>query len=152
MNAATMGGAWKHYLESLGLGVQVYRDGAPTRDGEVTVAPPFVVVQEGIGYVGDRHGDQSDPDAHLGTTEDVQVDLYQQARGTAVAGRATVGEDYTLPERVEAALRNGRGLAVHAPWRVYGTTVSGLRFPIADNLVRHSWTVTVRRDTRRTAA
>lgn len=151
--AATMGGAVKHYLEGLGLGVSVYRDGAPKdRDGNVTAAPPFIVVQEGIGYVADRHGDESDPAAHLGTTEAVQVDVWQYARGVPVAGRAPVLEDYTLPERVEAALRNGRALAPHAPWRVYGTTVSGVRFPIADNLIRHAYTVTVRRDTRRTAA
>lgn len=152
--AATMGGAVKHYLEGLGLGVPVYRDGAPKdRDGNVAVVAPFIVVQEGIGYAPERHGDESDPDAHLATSEAVQVDVWQNARGAPVAGRAPVLEDYTLPERVEAALRNGRALAPHAPWTVYGTTVSGVRFPIADNLIRHAYTVTVRRDTtRRTAA
>lgn len=149
---ATMGGAFKGYIESLGLGLPVYRDGAP-RDaaGALSTSWPFVVVQEGIGYTADRHGDDDDEQAHLGTTELVQVDLWQRAReqiaGTA---RTRVAEDYRLPERVEAALRRRSGLAPHSPWRVYGVSLfDSQRYPISDNQLRHTWTVRVRRDTER---
>lgn len=149
---ATMGGAFKGYLESLGLGVPVYRDGAP-RDqaGALTTSWPFIVVQEGIAFDSERHGDDDDQ-AHLGTVELVQVDLWQRAR-EQIAGttRTRVVEQYDLPEQIEAALRNRAGLAPHAPWRVYGVTLfSGQRYPIADNELRHSWTIRVRRDTERT--
>lgn len=149
---ATMGGAFKGYIESLGLGVPVYRDGAPRdRDGVLTTSWPFIVVQEGIGYDSERHGD-TDDDAHLGTVELVQVDLWQRAReqipGTT---RARVLEQPDLPEQIEAALRNRAGLAPHAPWRIYGVTLfAGQRYPIADNKLRHNWTIRVRRDTERT--
>lgn len=150
--SATMSGAWKAYLESLGFGIAVYRDGAPAgKDLADPATYPYVVVTEGVGYLAESSGDTDDPDADTLTTERVQIDLYQLARSLPdAAGRTTVLERYDLPSNLDGALRYSRALAVHAPWNVHGTKVTGgQRWPIADNIVRHTWSIDVRRDTNR---
>lgn len=152
--SATTAGAYKAYLEGLGFGVSVYRDGAPRdRGGELDTSWPFAVITEGVGYDAERHGDTDDPDAHNGTIELVQVDLYQKARSMPDAsGTTTVLERYDLPSNLDNALRSARGLRPHAPHHVYGVSVQGgQRWPISENIVRHTWTVRVSRDTRRRA-
>ena len=141
--AASMAGAYKALLESLGLGVAVYRDGAPTNpNGDVIASSPFVVVTEQIGLEEGVSGSDL-------TVELVQVDLYQESR-RATGGRVVSIESYTLPEGIAAALR-GRGLEDYSPWHIYGTTAVGRRWPPSENLVRHTWTVTVTRSRDRKA-
>ena len=149
----TMSAALKTYLEGLGLGVAFYRDGAPKgADGVISAAWPYGTIQEGIGYAPELHGDTDDPAAHNGTDELMQVDLWQRARGVptpASGGRAVVLERYDLPSQIDNALRSRRGLAAAAPFRVYGMTViGGQRLSPSDNVVRHTWTVRIRRDTK----
>ena len=150
--AATAAGAIKAYVEGLGLGLSVYRDGAPKdAEGNIAAAYPHAVVQDGIATTPQAHGDYDDPTGHQATTELVQVDLYQLARrlDPATQGRTVVAERYDLPDALAAAL-TGTGIQQHAPWRVYGTRVqSGQRWPVEDNVVRHTWTVAIERDTRR---
>lgn len=151
-----MAGAVKAWVEQAGLGVAAYRDGAPN-DGKapprITVPLPCVVIQEGIGSSPELHGDYGDPNAHLGDAELVQVDLLQYARipDPDHPGQTNPGERYSLVDALSVHFRTRAGsLQQHAPWRVYGVTVDGLvRFPPADNIVRHSWTLRVRRDTAR---
>lgn len=144
--AATTAGAFKAYIESLRLGLAVYRDGAPVNpEGVVRTSYPYAVVQEGIGIVDVLDGDMGDPDAEHDVTELVQIDLYQLAREQIDAQRTRVVEDYALPRKLRAALR-GRGVAPYAPVHVYGHTVdSEQRWLVSDNIVRHTWTVRVRR-------
>lgn len=154
-----MGGAVKAWLEGLGLGVAVYRDGAPVAnlpDGTrgVAVALPFIVVQEGIGYTSDLHGDTDAAGSHLGVRELVQVDLYQTAR-TVAGGKAPNAEDYALADALMVAFARGAaaGLGAHAPWHIYGVKVdTGQRAPTTDNRTRHTWTLRVSRDTERMPA
>jgi hypothetical protein len=148
--AATVSGAIKAKLEGLGLGVPVYRDGAPVAHGK-PAEPPYVTVQEGIGYAPERHGDFGSTGAHQGEQEQVQVDVWQYARvPAATVGQAANAESYTLPGAIRRALHGaklgsiGSGADLR---RIYGVSVvSGQRWPISDNIVRHTFTVTVRRD------
>lgn len=139
MTAASMGGAVKALIETAGLGVPVYRDGAPE---SATLPDRYVTVHEGIAYGETQVGEV--------VVEQVQVDLWQTARGTAGA-RVVSLESYTLPEHI-AGLFRGRDLQNHAPWQVYGLSASGRRWPPSGNLVRHTWTVSVTRSRTRKAA
>lgn len=145
--AATLAGLFKAHLESLGLGVPWYRDGAPA---DVTAqGGTYGVVQDGIGMAPDRHGDHGDPDGHQGETELVQIDLYQPARvpDPARPGATLPGESRDLALRVRRALPLLAGSYGTPPVRVYGVTVQGgQRWPISDNVVRHTWTCATRRD------
>lgn len=148
MIPASMAGAFKAYLEAQGLGVAVYRDGAPADDNTgILVAYPFVVVTEGVAYGldSDAAGDNLPPGRAV-ILEAVQVDLWQQARSvTGPSGRATASESYTLPERIAAALRSP-ALGPFCAWHVYGVTLmDARRFPPSNGLVRHTWTPVVRR-------
>lgn len=144
--AATTGGAFKAYLEAQGLGIPVWRDGKP-KDSTVS---KYVVVQEGIAIVEEQSGDFGDMSlaaAPILVSEDVQIDLYDLAREVTVAGITTRSiEDYALPGRLERLLR-GRGLAPYAPTRVYAhAPYTRTRWPISNNVVRHTWTVRIRRE------
>ncbi len=146
--SAVTGSALKARIESLGLGVTVYRDGAPVNDaGKIAAAYPHVVVHDGIGEDFELHGDTTDPAAHDGVIELVQVDVYQLARRLTGGQQSVNVESYTLPEDVANGLRRSAGLSVRGN-RVYGVIVTRVRrWPIADNVVRHTMDVTVRRDT-----
>lgn len=149
--AATIAGAFKAHLESLGLGVPVYRDGLPvirweTRDGQrvpVHADPPAIVVQDGISDTPDLSGDFGDPDADTTSTELVQVDVFQLARVQVSPQTTRNAEDPELVRAVRRALR-GLGIARYAPVPVYGTSVNdGQRWAISDNVARHTFNVAV---------
>jgi hypothetical protein len=151
MSGASTATAVKLYVESLGLSLVAYRDGAPTNDaGQVTAAYPHVVVQEGIAYDHQLHGDYGDPNAAEAVTELVQVDLYQLARKLVGASSQDV-ESYTLPDALRRALHGaklGELGSGSTSRRVYGVTLrDGRRWPIADNVVRHTFTIAVERQT-----
>lgn len=141
--SATISGALKAHLERQGWGVPWFRDGAPPE-----TKAPFGTIQEGIAVADDRHGDFADPQADGGETEQVQVDLYQPARKLSGgrAGTAPSAENYQLIRQLRAILHGWRGSYGTPPMTVYGArVVSWVRWPIADNLVRHTVTVEVRR-------
>lgn len=151
--AATTAGAFKAHIESLGLGLPVYRDGLPvirweTRDGQRTpvhASPPAIVVQDGISITGDLSGDFGD-DEHGDPTsiELVQIDVFQVARVQTTTQTTRNAEDPALIRRLRLALR-GVGIAPYAPVRVYGHRVTDeQRWPISDNVARHTFNVTVR--------
>lgn len=148
--SATIAGAFKAYLETLGLGVPVYRDGAPVvargPDGDVLAAPPYVVVQDGVGVTPSLlGGDLGDSDADRSQVELVQVDLFQLAREQVSATRTRTTEDPVLIARIGRAL-TGTGIRPHAPVLVYAHRVTGgQRWPISDNVARYTWTVEVQR-------
>lgn len=138
--AATTSGAIKARIESLALGVPVFRDGP--REGQ---APPFVVVTEALATTLDRgNGDFGDPAAVLSIVEKVGVDLVQNARTKATAATAPNAERYGLAEAIAHNL-HGRPLPAH-PAKVTAVRVIGIdRFPIKDNRIRASITVEIHR-------
>lgn len=139
--AATTSGALKARVESLGLGVPVFRDGP--REGQ---APPFVVVTEALAITPDArgNGDFGDPDAVLSIVEKVAVDLVQNARTKANASTAPNAERYGLAETIAHHL-HGRPLPAH-PAKVTAVKVVDIdRFPIKDNRTRTSITVEIHR-------
>lgn len=146
----TLAGAIKAELEGLGWGLAVFRDGAPRRrDGTLATGYPYLTVQEGIALVTERHGDQGDPDADLAVAEQAQLDLWQAARvpDPGRPDRTRSVEDPRLAERIVRRLRSWRPPALGTPPTVvYGVTVSvGQRWPVADNVVRTTWTITAHR-------
>jgi hypothetical protein len=149
--AASTAGAVKAYVEAQGLGVAAYRDGAPTNDdGTVSAAYPHLVIQEGIAYSPNADGDFGDQSAVRTVTELVQCDLYQLAR-TLIAGQpgSANAEAYPLHGDVVAAL-HGAKLGAIGDQRVHGCLVrSGRRWPIADNIVRHTIDLEIRRELNR---
>lgn len=142
--SGSLAGAVKAHLETLGLGVPVFRDGAPAGQDA-----PYITVQEGIGLRPELHGDYGDPDAHQGDLEQVQIDVWQPARQLASPGRTSNAEDYDMPGHVRRSLTGtlgGRSFGSPAR-RIYGSrVVAGQRLPISDNIVRHTYTVEIRRD------
>lgn len=139
--AASTSGAVKAYLESLGSGVPVFRDGP--RPGQ---AEPYIVVTEAVstGLDGSGNGDFGDPNAEINIIETVTVDLIQRARTQTGARTAKNTERYGLAEAIAHAL-HGCQLTAH-PAPVHAVTVQDIdRFPIADNRVRHSITIQLRR-------
>lgn len=139
--AATTSGAIKAYLEGRGFGVPVFRDGP--REGQ---SAPFIVVQEGIpaGLDTVANGDFGDPNAEINISETVIIDLVQRARVQTGAATTKVTERYGLAEAIAHALHCCT-LPAH-PAKVTAVRVTAIdRIPIADNRVRHSITVTVRR-------
>lgn len=149
--AATTAGAFKAFLESLGLGLPVYRDGLPVirwedRGGQrvaVHASPPAIVVQDGISLTDDASGDYGDDDAAVTGVELVQVDLFQLAREQVSPTTTRNTEDPELVRTLRRALR-GLGIARYAPVPVYGTKVAdGQRWAISDNVARHTFNVTV---------
>jgi hypothetical protein len=120
--SATTAGALKAYIETLGLGVTVFRDRAP-KDAPL----PLVIIQEGISMVPDRDGDFGDPAAVHGVAEQAQVSLFQAWRKPD----GTAGETYTLPGDLVASLQGAQ--LPTAPTRVYGVRVIGkVRIPGID--------------------
>lgn len=149
--SATVSGALKAYIESLGLGLQVFRDGAPT--DQATGLPelsayPFAVVQEGIAYDQRSDGDLGDSAAVRTVRELVQVDVYQLAR--AVSGGTSVStESYALADTLRARLHGAR-LGLVGTQQVDGVlTRGGQRWPISDNVVRHTITLEINRTLNR---
>ncbi|OKI04928.1 hypothetical protein A6A06_09540 [Streptomyces sp. CB02923] len=139
--AATTSGALKAYVESLGSGVPVFRDGP--RPGQ---AEPYIVVQEAVsvGLDSRANGDFGDPAAEINITEVATVDLIERARTKTGARTAKNAERYGLAESLAHALHGCRLPAHPAP--VHGVRVTGFdRFPISDNRIRTSIPVEIRR-------
>ncbi|GGQ48798.1 hypothetical protein [Streptomyces asoensis] len=139
--AASTSGAIKAYLESLSFHVPVFRDGP--REGQ---AEPYIVVQEALPAARDLRaaGDFGDPAADIDVLETVVIDLVQRARVKTGERTTKVTERYGLAESIGRAL-HGCTLPEH-PARVRAVLLQDIdRIPIADNRVRHSITVTVRR-------
>jgi hypothetical protein len=140
--AATTAGAIKAYLEGLGFGVPVFRDGPRPGQGL-----PYIVVTEAVstGLDPSGNGDYGDPDARLQITELATVDLVQQARIKTAAGLTKNAERYGLAEAIAHAL-NSTTLPAH-PARVTAVRVQDIdRIPIADNTVRHAIHVAIHRE------
>jgi hypothetical protein len=145
--AANTANAIKAYLESLGLGVSVYRDAAPKNTGL-----PYILVHEGISVVPEpTFNSHDDTEGHV--RELAQVDVWQIWKNLRTD---TIEESYTLPDAITRAL-NGARLA-DAPTHVAGVRVIGVVRTIgnpdpkardgavgADDKVRHAITVEVRR-------
>ena len=94
--SATVAGAVKARLESLGMGMSAFRDVAPPNQ-----PLPYWTVQEGIGRAPEPAGDFGDPDNPGEVREEVQVDLWQARR----KADGTSAEDYTLVHRTIQGLR-----------------------------------------------
>lgn len=140
--AATTAGAIKAYLESLGFGVPVFRDGPRPGQGL-----PYIVVTEAVstGINGSGNGDYGDPDARLQITEIATVDLVQQARVKTGSGLTRSAERYGLAEAIAHAL-NSTTLPAH-PARVTAVRVQDTdRIPISDNRVQHSIHIAIHRE------
>lgn len=134
--AATTAGAVKAYVETLGLGVSVYRDTAP-KDATL----PYVTVQERVSMTPDASGDNG---AGATAAEQIQVDVWQRWRNPSTNA---VEESYTLADAVARGL-HGASLPVVGDRHVYGA-----RFDFAVRIVEHdtnvvhdALTVTVRRE------
>lgn len=147
--AANTGNAVKAYLETLGLGVSVYRDAAPKN-----TPLPYILVHEGISLVSEPKFNSFD-DAEGHVRELVQVDVWQMWRNLRTD---EIVESYTLPDAVVKGLHGARLSA--APTHVAGVTVQevvrtvGNPSPTArdgapargeEDKVRHAITIEVRR-------
>lgn len=147
--ALTTGGALKARIESLGLGVAVYRNGAPE------AAPyPFVNIQDGIGEVELReaHGDFGDPDAEVMVREECQVDVYQLSRKAgATQGSTAIAEDSTMMDRLRQGLRGARlgVIGTATGGAVVSGTTTRRRWPVKDNVARGTLSVFVDRPIQR---
>lgn len=134
--SATVGGAVKAAVESMGLGLAVYRDRPPP-----DVQPPYAVVTDGIAQVPERHGDFGDT-TERAVDEQAQLDIWQVKR--TLAGQPA--ESYTLVDTVVRRL-HGAALPVVGNGRVYGCSVIG-RGRLPDdraNTVRDTLTLRIRR-------
>ena len=130
--SATIAGALKAHIETLGLNVVAYRDQAPTEQ-----TGHYIVIHEGISTV--RETDQGD--AHA-ATELVQVDYFQP-------WRASDGSLAENPASTAALITGIQGAQLAtAPKRVYGCLVdSSQRFVEHDtNRVHEAITVRIRRN------
>lgn len=136
--SATVAGAVKAHVESLGLAVPVFRDAAPNAQ-----PMPYVTVTEALAMTPNLDGDTGDPDAPSTVRELVQLDLWQLWRD----GAGRVAEDYALPHALLRGLRAARLQSV-AGRRVYGVTgVSVIRLlEQSANVVHHAYTLTVHRE------
>lgn len=135
--SATISGALKAHIETLGLSLVAYRDKAP--EGH---AAKWVTIQEGISTTTTRHGDMGNGDTTA--TELVQVDLFQQHYGSDGSLVEIPGLASDLVAGIEGAS------LTTAPDRVWFCTVDGWLRLIEDehgeNLVHHPITVRVIRD------
>lgn len=144
--SATTAGALKTLIEAGGLGLAVYRDGAPSAPGPdgkptATVPLPYVTLREAVAVFPDP-GTAFDA---IGATtrETAQVDLWQTWRNLDTLKPA---EQYGLADSL-VRLLHGAALP-SAPRHVYGVTVTGRRRLIEadDNVVHDAITVQIRRE------
>lgn len=150
--AATVAGALKAYLEGAGLGLTVYRDGAPGQPRTPTPADPdarrpavplpYITVSEGLAVIVNLDGDTQDTAGELTVREDVQVDLWQSwrnAQGKPVEAHALA------PALLRALVKAQLGTYGTPARRIYGVSnVFAVRLlEPADNIVHHAITCTV---------
>ena len=142
---ATVSGAVKAKVESLGLGLSCYRDAAPRLPGaqdEPLPELPYVSVREGIAATPDQDGAYDDDVAHT-KAEQVQVDLWQRWRNPST-GKPE--ESYTLARDLELGLQGAQ--LVGLPFRVYGCRVLATARLLEpnDNVVHHVVTLMINRE------
>lgn len=133
--SATSAGAIKAYIETLGLGLPVFRDRAPDNQ-----ALPYITITEAISIVPEpAFNSYDDPDGHV--RELAQVDLWQQWRHEG----GGVAENYSLPDALTKAL-DGRRTTTAPTW-VGGMTVTGVvrLLELDINTVHVAITVEIRR-------
>lgn len=135
--AASTAGALKAYIETLGLGIAVFRD----RVGQDATLP-YSRIQEAITMTPRQSGDFGDTNRDALVTEEAQVDLWQQHRNPTTNA---VTEDYTLQDTLAHKLHGARLTA--APKRVYGVRVLGVNRGVDSdaNTVHHQITVALDR-------
>lgn len=134
--AANTANAIKALIESLGLGVTVYRDRAPAG-----IAPPYVTVIEAISVTSDpQFNSFDDSDHHV--VELAQVDVWQPWKDSARDG---IAETYTLADALASALDGAR--LPDSPNRVAGMRLTGMVRLLEpdENLVHHALTIELRR-------
>lgn len=134
--SANTANAIKALIESLGLGVSVYRDRAPN-----IAVVPYVTVIEAISVTADsRFNSFDDPEHHV--VELAQIDVWQPWRD---ASGNNVIEDYPLVDAIIVGLDGAR--LPDAPNHVAGTRLAGMVRDLehAKNIVHHAITVEVRR-------
>lgn len=144
--AATTSGALKAYVEGMGLGLPVFRDGVPTDRQGQQMLPPYMVVHEGLAVVPLSFGDFGDPARDFTVTELVQLDLWEPARtpGGQAPGQATAGEVYTRPRSL---LRGLDGATLPAsPTRVWSVRVQHFVRTLQDGMVRTRFDLLVTRE------
>lgn len=132
--SATVANAIKTHLETLSLGVPIFRDSAP--QGE---QPPYLVVLEGIGISPEPNVNSDNDNA---VRELVQIDVIQLKRDE----NRQVTESYTLPGAVANGC-NGAPLPA-SPTKAYRLQFLGMvRIPPDQEtqLLQHSITGQVRR-------
>lgn len=134
--AANTANAIKAYIETLGLGVSVYRDRAP-----INIAPPYITVVEAISVTPERAFNSFD-DAEKHVVELAQVDVWQAWHDASGYG---IAESYTLADAVAKALDGA--LPTSPPTRVMGMRLTGMvrLLEPEQNIVHHALTVEVRR-------
>lgn len=135
--AATSAGTLKAYLEAQGLSLPWYRRRAPKDQ-----ARPFGTIQEAIVLTVERTGDQGDPAAQTLVAEQVQLDLWQDARTAA----GTAAERYDLPGTLLRLLRSAQLVPVGSA-QVFGVDALSMReVPDPDpTIIHHAITCTIRR-------
>lgn len=141
--AMTSSGALKTLLEGAKCGVAVYRDAIPKQ-----AAMPCITVDENVATSTERHGDTGDVNGHHGESEQLFVHLWELWRDEA----GKPAERYELIRQAKATIRNAPGMLYgpdDAPVRVYGLTIAGHVRIVEEeaNVVHHTITVTMRRDT-----
>lgn len=140
--SATTAGSLKAYIESLGLGISVYRD-RPPNGKEV----PYITVSESISTVPEiAFNVFDDSEGHV--SELAQVDIWQRWRDNETG---VVEESYTLADAVYKAL-NGARLST-APSHVSGVLVQNMvrLFETETQIVHHSITINIHRVLQRIA-
>lgn len=152
--STTLAGAFKAYIETLGTGFTVCRDGATVISRSVvngktvtkTIPLPYIVVQDGIGVTPSTlGGDFGDLDAETFSLELLQIDVFQAAREQISPTRTKVTERPDVVALLRRALR-GTGVRPWAPYAVDGHRIQGeQRWPVSANVARHTFTVEVSR-------
>lgn len=132
--SATVANAIKTHLETLSLGVPIFRDGPG--EGQ---QPPYIVVYEGIGMTPEPLVNSDNDNA---VRELVQIDVIQLKRDSS----RTVTESYTLPGAVANGCNGAR--LPDSPTKAYRLQfLNMVRTPPDQQtqLLQHSITAQVRR-------
>jgi hypothetical protein len=138
--SASLAGAMKQRVETLGLSLAAYRDAMPN-----LAKLPCVTVDESIATTDEQHGDTQDPSGHFGVRDVCTVHLWERWR----TDDGSPAEDYELANGLHRGLKTTANLAYGTPSkRIYGVTaVSRARIVEEDaNVVHTAFTITVRRD------
>lgn len=132
--SATVANAIKTHLETLSLGVPIFRD-APGQEQ----APPYIVVLEGIGMTPEP---QVNSDNDNAVRELVQIDIFQLKRDK----NRTITESYTLPNSVANGVNGARlPTSPTKAWRLQFLNMVRIPPDQETQVLQHSITGQVRR-------